>query len=67
MAGLLGGGLGHTLLSMVGALDLAGAVGATGIIGGIDLGRMIGHSVCGGDGGGALLAIFAMIRKTLAK
>jgi uncharacterized membrane protein YeaQ/YmgE (transglycosylase-associated protein family) len=59
VAGILGGGLGGQLLGMLG---MSG--GGTGTL---DIGNVVGSIAAGGVGGGALLAIVAVIRKTIAK
>jgi uncharacterized membrane protein YeaQ/YmgE (transglycosylase-associated protein family) len=60
LAGILGGGLGGSILSMVGAGALAGG-------GGMDLMSIVGQLVSGGVGGGVVLAIVSVVRKALGK
>ena len=64
IAGLVGGGLGGTILSAIGAPDLAGAAGGAG---GLDFGAIIGQVVGGGVGGGGVLAIVGLVRNMMAK
>ncbi len=64
IAGIVGGGLGSTVLGMLGAPDLAGAAGSAG---GLDLGSIIGQIAGGGVGGGVVLAIVSVVRKAMAK
>ncbi len=58
IAGILGGGIGGQLLSLLGV--------ATGS-GGMDIGSIIGSIASGGVGGGVLMAIIGMIRSALSK
>lgn len=58
VVGILGGGIGGTLLGMLG-IDAGG--------GGMDLGSIIGSVASGGVGGGVLLAIIGLIKKAMAK
>ena len=59
LSGILGGGLGGYLLSMLG-VD-AGASGA------LDIGSIIESVASGGAGGGVLMFIVGLIKKALAK
>ena len=59
LSGILGGGLGGYLLSMLG-VD-AGPNGA------LDIGAIIGSVASGGAGGGVLMFIVGLIKKALAK
>lgn len=61
IAGILGGGLGATLLSMMGM----GGGGAAG--GGVDIGSIVTQIACGGAGGGTLMAIVGAIRQATGK
>ena len=56
--GILGGGLGGTILGMLG-------ISAGG--GSMDLGGIIGSIAGGGVGGGVVLAIVGMIKKAMSK
>ena len=59
IAGVVGGGLGGTILqSVLGA----GAAG-----GGMDIGSIISSVAGGGVGGGVVLAVVGMIRQAMAK
>ncbi len=49
---------------MIGAPDMAGAVGEAG---GLDIGAIIGQVAGGGVGGGALLAIVGAVRNAVSK
>ncbi|MGB0298953.1 MAG: hypothetical protein ACPGC3_05795 [Paracoccaceae bacterium] len=52
IAGILGGGLGGSILGMFGAPDMAGmAVDAVGM----DIGALLGQVASGGDGGGCII------------
>ncbi|MCH2164920.1 MAG: hypothetical protein MK098_09745 [Marinovum sp.] len=59
IAGIMGGGLGGVLLSMVGASGLGG--------GGFDVAGIIGQIASGGVGGGLVLTLVSMVRGALAK
>lgn len=61
VAGILGGGIGGQILSMLGAGGVAAAAG-----GGADLGSIVGSLASGGVGGGALMAVIAMVRSKLS-
>jgi len=58
IAGILGGGIGGQLLSLLGV--------ATGS-GGMDLGSIAGSIAGGGVGGGVLMAIIGVIRNAMGK
>ncbi|MGB0959230.1 MAG: hypothetical protein ACPGVK_03185 [Halocynthiibacter sp.] len=58
IAGIVGGGIGGQVLSAV-VPALAG--------GGVDVMGIIGQVLSGGIGGGALLAIFGVVKNMLAK
>ena len=58
VVGVLGGGIGGSVLGMVG-LDAGGA--------GLDVGSIVGNVASGGVGGGILLAIIGFIKKAMAK
>ena len=62
IVGILGGGLGGTVLGMLG---LEGAEAAAS--GGMDLGSIIGSVAGGGVGGGILMALIGIIRKSMNK
>lgn len=75
VVGILGGGLGQTILSMVlPMLGMGGAMAAGGDAGadvaeavsGLDLGGILASVGGGGVGGGVLLAIIGMIKKMMA-
>lgn len=59
IAGIVGGGLGSSLLGMAGAGAIAG--------GGMDLMGIIGQVASGGVGGGVVLAIVSVLRNALTK
>lgn len=61
VAGILGGGLGGQILSMVGA----GGVAAAANSGGVDIGSILGSVASGGVGGGALMAVVGVIRSVM--
>ncbi|MGM5470313.1 hypothetical protein ACS386_08545 [Flavobacteriaceae bacterium LMO-SS05] len=58
IVGILGGGLGAQLLSMMG-IDLGGAE--------LDLGSILSSVAGGGAGGGAVIAVIGTIKKAMAK
>jgi hypothetical protein len=60
IVGILGGGLGGQLLSM-----LAGGAAAGG--GGLDMASIISSVAGGGVGGGVLMAIVGLIRQSMSK
>ncbi|WP_323769546.1 hypothetical protein [Antarctobacter sp.] len=64
ISGIVGGGLGGTILGMLGAPEMAGAAGEAG---GLDIGAIIGQVAAGGAGGGVVLAIVSALRGMLAK
>ncbi|MFK7885956.1 MAG: hypothetical protein AB8G16_03745 [Gammaproteobacteria bacterium] len=57
VVGILGGGIGGQLLSMIG-VDAGG---------GMDIGGIIGSVASGGVGGGVLMAVVGMVKKMMAK
>ncbi len=59
IAGIVGGGLGGQLLSLLGVAASGG--------GGMDLSSIIGNILGGGVGGGVLMAIIGLIKNALAK
>ncbi|SFK95972.1 hypothetical protein [Shimia haliotis] len=59
VCGIVGGGLGGQILSMVGAGGLAA--------GGTDISGIIGQIASGGVGGGVVLAIVSLVRNALTK
>ncbi len=60
VAGIVGGGLGQTILGGL----LGGGAGAAS---GLDIGSIISSVASGGVGGGALLAIVGVVKNMLAK
>ncbi|MBX2855058.1 MAG: hypothetical protein KTR21_08720 [Rhodobacteraceae bacterium] len=60
--GILGGGLGGQILSMLGLGGLAAAGG-----GALDIGSIISSVVSGGVGGGALLAIIGVAQSAMGR
>lgn len=60
MAGLVGGGVGGTVLALCGIPDMVGA-------GRLDLGHVMRHVIAGGLGGGVVLALLGLVRKILVK
>ena len=60
VVGVLGGGLGGQILSMLG-------VAGTGDASSMDLGSIIGSIGGSGVGGGVLLAVVGLIKKAIAK
>ena len=64
IVGLLGGGLGGKLLSMLGL----GAVAATGAgDGGLDIMSIVSSLASGGVGGGVLMTVIGLVKNMLAK
>lgn len=59
LAGILGGGLGSQILSMLGIFG--GGEGTTGM----DLGSIVANLASSGVGGGALMAIIGVVRKAI--
>ncbi len=59
IVGILGGGIGGQLLSLVGVATAGG--------GGMDVGSIIGNIAGGGVGGGVLLAIIGIIKNAMKK
>jgi len=59
IAGIVGGGLGSTVLSSLGAGGAAA--------GGMDIASIIGQIASGGVGGGVVLAVVGLIKNALAK
>ena len=59
LAGILGGGLGGTILQQLG-MNAAPS-------GSLDLSSIIGSLASGGVGGGAVVAVIGMIKKAMAK
>ena len=59
-AGVFGGGLGGTIRSAIGAVDLARAAG-------LDFGAIICQVVGGGAGGSAVLALVGVFRNVFGK
>lgn len=59
LAGVLGGGLGSSVLQMLGT----GASPS----GSMDLGSIIGSLASGGVGGGVVMAIIGVVKKAMAK
>ena len=62
IAGILGGGLGGSILGMLDAPDIAGMAGDAA---GIDIGALLRQLVSGGFGGGVLLAIVGFVRSKM--
>jgi len=62
VAGILGGGVGGSILSMLGAGGVAEAAGS-----GLDLGAVIGSVASGGVGGGVLMVVAGLVKQALAK
>ncbi|WP_299923063.1 hypothetical protein [uncultured Pelagimonas sp.] len=62
LAGIVGGGLGGTILS---ALGVGGMEGAAGAMGSFDVGSILTQVAGGGVGGGVVLAIVGMIRNKI--
>ena len=60
LLGILGGGLGSQLLSMLGVMGSGGQ-------GGLDLASIIGNVASGGIGGGILLAVVGLIKNAMKK
>lgn len=58
IAGIVGGGLGAQVLSMLGA----GGMAADAASGGVDIGALVAQVVSGGAGGGVVLAIVSVVR-----
>ena len=62
ISGIVGGGIGGQLLSMLGAGGVAAAAG-----GGLDIGSIIGSLASGGVGGGVIMAVIGLIKNAMAK
>lgn len=62
ISGIVGGGIGGQLLSMIGASGVAEAAG-----GGMDIGSIVGSLASGGVGGGVLMAVVGLIKNAMAK
>jgi uncharacterized membrane protein YeaQ/YmgE (transglycosylase-associated protein family) len=60
IAGILGGGIGGQLLSMMGVL-------AAPKTGGMDFGSIIGSVLGGGAGGGILMTVIGLVRQVMAR
>tara|TARA_R110002074_G_scaffold75439_2_gene172407 strand:+ start:1058 stop:1357 length:300 start_codon:yes stop_codon:yes gene_type:complete len=63
VTGILGGGLGGTVLGMLGLGGAEAAAASTGM----DLSSILGSVAGGGVGGGILMAIIGMVKKAMAK
>jgi uncharacterized membrane protein YeaQ/YmgE (transglycosylase-associated protein family) len=63
VSGILGGGLGGTVLGMLGLGGAEAAAASTGM----DLSSILGSVAGGGVGGGILMAIIGFIKKAMAK
>jgi hypothetical protein len=61
--GILGGGVGGQLLSLLGL----GGAAAGGAGGGLDIGSILSSVAGGGVGGGALMAIVGVIKQQMSK
>ena len=59
IAGILGCGLGGSILGMLGASDMAGMASDAACM---DIGALLGQVASGGVGGGVLLAIVGFVR-----
>jgi len=59
IAGILGGGLGGTILQFLGVATQSGA--------GLDIGSLVGSIAGGGVGGAVLLLIVSLIKSAVAK
>lgn len=59
LAGILGGGLGGSLLQMLGVTAAPS--------GGLDLQSILGSLASGGVGGGAVMAVIGMVKKAMSK
>ena len=62
ISGIVGGGLGGQLLTMLGAGGVAEAAG-----GGLDIGSIIGSLASGGVGGGVIMAVIGVVKNMIAK
>jgi len=63
IVGIIGGGLGGQLLSMLGAGGAGGAAAA----GGLDIGSIVSSVAGGGVGGAILMVIIGIIKQAMAK
>lgn len=66
IAGIIGGGLGGQLLSMLG-VGGAEAIGGTEAVGGLDLAGILTNVAGGGVGGGVLMAVVGLVKKLVSK
>jgi len=64
VAGIAGGGLGSTLLGMLGMGAASGAAASGGMP---DIGTILQMVGSGGVGGGVLMAVIGLIKKAMAK
>lgn len=62
LVGILGGGIGGQLLTMLGVGGAAAASGSA-----MDMGAILTSIAGGGAGGGVLMAIIGMVRQQMAK
>ncbi|MDY2586101.1 hypothetical protein [Winogradskyella aquimaris] len=63
VVGILGGGLGGSVLGMLGLTGVEAAEASTSM----DLSSILGSVAGGGVGGGILMAIIGMVKKAMAK
>lgn len=61
ISGIVGGGLGLQILSMLGM----GGVAADAAAGGLDIGALVSQVAAGGAGGAVVLAIVGFVRKAM--
>ena len=62
IAGIVGGGLGGQLISMLGAGGAAAAAGG----GGMDIGSILSNVLGGGVGGGVVMIIIGLIKNAMS-
>lgn len=62
ISGIVGGGLGGQIFSMLGAGGVAAEAA-----GGLDIATILSQVATGGAGGGVVLAIVSVLRKAMAK
>lgn len=68
IAGIVGGGVGAQLLTMLGAANLTDAMGAAANMSPrLDIGSIVGSVGSGGVGGGVIMALVGVVKNMMAK